>query len=95
MLTVKVDPIVPLAAGVTEAGAKEQVTVAFTGEIAQLNATARLKPFSDVTVMFELPLFPIIIVAEAGEALKLKSFKVRVYVVVWVTEPDVPVTVTV
>jgi hypothetical protein len=76
--TVKVDPIVPFAAGVTDAGVSVQVTVAFTGAIAQVNATARLNPFSDVTVMFELPLFPIIIVAEAGDALKLKSFKVNV-----------------
>jgi len=78
VLTVKVDPIVPLAAGVTDAGEREQVTDALTGAIAQVNATAALKPFKEVTVIFDVPLFPIITVADAGDAPKLKSIKVSV-----------------
>jgi hypothetical protein len=70
--------IVPFAAGVTDAGDKEQVTFAFTGEIAQVSATAELNPFKEVTVIVEVPPFPIIAVAEVGDALKLKSIKVNV-----------------
>jgi hypothetical protein len=78
VLTVKADVAVPLAAGVTEAGVKEQVTVAFTGAIVQLNATAELNPLSDVTVTVDAPEFPAITVAVVGEAVRLKSFTVRV-----------------
>jgi hypothetical protein len=67
-----------LAAGVTEAGANPQVTVAFTGAIAQVNPTAELNPFNDVTVTVEVPGFPAITVAAVGEVLTLKSFTVRV-----------------
>ena len=78
MLTVKVDPAVPLAIGVTDAGEREQVTVALTGKIAQVSATAVLNPFKDVTVIVALVEFPIVVVTEAGEAERLKSFKVNV-----------------
>jgi hypothetical protein len=78
VFTVKVDPTVPLATGVTDAGANEQVTVAFTGAIAQLNATARLNPFNDVIVIVVEPVSPAITVAVVGEAVRLKSFTVRV-----------------
>ena len=78
MLTVKVDVAAPLAAGVTDAGANPQVTVAFTGAIVQVNDTAELNPLSDVTVTVEVPGFPAITVAVVGEALTLKSFTVRV-----------------
>jgi hypothetical protein len=71
--TVKTDVIVPLAAGVTDAGARPQVTVAFTGTIAQVNPTAELKLLSDVTVIVDVVEFPAAVVAEAGEALRLKS----------------------
>ena len=66
-----------MAAGVTEAGANPQVTVAFTGAIAQLNATAELKLFNEVTVMVEVVLFPAAVVADTGDAVKLKSFTVN------------------
>jgi hypothetical protein len=75
--TVNVEVIVPFPAGVTDAGEREQVTVAFTGEIAQASATARLKLLSDVTVIVEVVEFPAAVVAEAGEADKLKSFTVK------------------
>ena len=78
VVRVKVEPIVPLAMGVTEAGAKLQTTVAFTGAIAQLNPTAELKPFNEVTVILDTPPFPAITVDDAGDALKLKSFTVNV-----------------
>ena len=77
VFTVKVDVAVPLAAGVTDRGANEQVTVAFTGAIAQVNDTAELNPLSDVTVTVELPEFPAITVAVVGELLALKSFTVK------------------
>ena len=64
---------VPLAAGVTDAGARLQVTVAFTGAIAQVSPTAELKLFNDVTVIVDIAIFPAVIVAVAGEELKLKS----------------------
>ena len=70
-MTVKVDVTVPLAAGVTDAGAKEQVTVAFTGAIVQASPTAELKLFNEVTVMVEVVLFPAAVFAAAGVAVKL------------------------
>jgi hypothetical protein len=95
VFTVNVDPAVPLATGVTEAGAKPQVTVAFTGAIPQVNPTARLNPFSDVTVNVDVPELPAITVAVVGDAVTLKSFTVNVYAAVCVIVPEVPVTVTV
>ena len=73
VFTVRVEAAVPLAAGVTDIGAKLQDTVALTGAIAQLNPTAALKLFTDVTVIVELVLFPALVVAETGAELKLKS----------------------
>jgi hypothetical protein len=84
-----------LAAGVTDAGAKLQVTVAFTGAIAQVNATAELKLFNDVTVIVVVVLFPAAVVAETGNALKAKSFTETVKVVVRFCPAEDPVTVTV
>jgi hypothetical protein len=71
-----------LAAGVTDVGAKEQVTVAFTGAIVQVNATAELKLFNEVTVIVEVVLFPAAVVADVGNAVKAKSFTATVKVVV-------------
>ena len=76
--TVKVDVTVPLAAGVTEIKLNPQATVAFTGAIAQVNPTARLNPFNDVTVIVDAPEFPAITVAVVGEAVTLKSLTVNV-----------------
>jgi hypothetical protein len=72
-LTVRPEVMVPFAAGVTDAGVKVQVTVAFTGAMAQVNTTAELKLFNDVTVIVELVEFPTVVVADMGAALKLKS----------------------
>lgn len=74
--TVNVEVTLPLAAGVTDPGAKEQVTVAFTGAIVQDNATARLKPFNDVTVTVEVAEFPEMSVPDTGAVLTPKSFTV-------------------
>ena len=63
--------------GVTDVGVKPQVTVAFTGAIAQVSATPELNRFNEATVIVEVPLFPAMTVAETGEALKLKSLTVR------------------
>jgi hypothetical protein len=68
---------VPLAAGVTEVKLNPQVTVEFTGAIAQVNATAELNPLREVTVIVEVVKFPAMVIAETGDALKLKSFTVK------------------
>ena len=57
----------------TDAGVSVQVTAALTGEIAQVNPTTALKLLTDVTVMVEFVVFPTVVVAEAGEALIVKS----------------------
>ena len=67
-----------MAIGVTDVGAKLQPTVAFTGAIAQLNPTAKLNPFNEVTVILDTPPFPAITVDDAGAAPRLKSFTVNV-----------------
>jgi hypothetical protein len=54
-----------------------QVTVAFTGAIVQVSATAALKAFNELTVIVEVVEFPTVVVAEAGVAVTLKLFTVR------------------
>ena len=76
--TVSVARPVPLATGVTEAGAKLQVTVTFTGAIAQLNATEELNPPNEVMVTAAVVEFPATVVAEDGETDKAKSFNISV-----------------
>ena len=73
VVTARVELIVPLAAGVTEAGVKLQDIVALVGEIVQVNPTAALKLLTEVTVMVEPVVFPIVVVADAGVAVMLKS----------------------
>jgi hypothetical protein len=80
--TVNIDVTVPLAAGVTDAGVSAQVTVAFTGAIAQLNPTAELNPLIEVTVAVDVVEFPAAVFAETGLMLKLKSFTVNANTVV-------------
>ena len=56
------------------------------------------KPFSAFTVTVLVPVFPCVMVKELGEAESEKSgaaFTVRVIVVVWVSVPETPVTVSV
>jgi hypothetical protein len=78
VFTVKVEVTLPFAAGVTDTGAKLQVTVAFTGATAQVNPTGKINPFNEVTVTVDAPEFPAIRVAETGEVLTPKSFTVNV-----------------
>jgi hypothetical protein len=73
VVTPRLEVIVPFAAGVTEAGDKLHDMVALVGEIVQVNPTAALKLFTDVTVIVELVVFPTVVVAEAGVAVMLKS----------------------
>jgi hypothetical protein len=92
----RMDVTVPLAAGVTDRGDKLQDIVALIGEIAQVNPTAELKLFTEVTVMVELVEFPAVVVAAEGVALKAKSGAATTIIVkaalrVW----PVPVPVTV
>jgi hypothetical protein len=82
VVTVKVDVAVPLAAGVTEIKLNPQVTVEFTGAIAQVNATAELKLFNEVTVIVDVVEFPATVVADTGAAVTLKSFTANVYAAV-------------
>jgi hypothetical protein len=93
--TVNVEATVPLAAGVTDAGEREQVTVELKGVIAQVNPTAELNPLNEVTVIVDAVVFPAAVVTVAGEALKLKSPTVNAKVAVRVCPPDAPLTVTV
>jgi hypothetical protein len=58
-----------LAAGVTEAGANEQVMVT-SGE-AQVNATGKLKPFKEVTITAEVVEYPTLMIFEAGETARV------------------------
>lgn len=95
VVTVKVEFTVPFAAGVTDVGTKPQATVALTGVIAQVNATPELKLLIEVTIIVEVVLLPAVVLAEAGTALKLKSFTETANVVVRLCVPEVPVTVTV
>ena len=73
---VKVVVAVPFTAGVNEEAVRLQVTVGVTGEIAQLNPTAELNPFREVTVTVEVVEFPADVVAEEGDTAKLKAFNV-------------------
>jgi hypothetical protein len=82
VFTVNVDVAVPFAAGVTDVKLNPQVTEAFTGTVAQVNPTAELKLFNENMVMVEVVLFPAIVVADTGVALKLKSLTVNAYVAV-------------
>ena len=77
MFTVKIDVIVPFAVGVTDDGAKLQVTDGSTGAIEQVNPTAELNPLREVIVIVELVKLPATVVAEAGVALILKSLTVN------------------
>jgi hypothetical protein len=78
VFTVKLDPAVPLATGVTEAGARPQVTVALTGATAQERPTATLNPLKEVTITVDAVEFPATVVAERGETARPKSFSVSV-----------------
>ena len=60
----------------TDEKLKEQVAVGVAGEMAQVNPTPALKLFIEVIVIVEEVELPIVVVAETGEAPKLKSFKV-------------------
>jgi hypothetical protein len=73
VVTVRVEVIVPFAAGVTDAGANKQATVALTGAILQVRPTAELNPIREVTEMVEVELLPATVVAETGEAAIVKS----------------------
>jgi hypothetical protein len=95
VVTVKVDVAVPFAAGVTETKLNPQVTVEFTGAIAQVNATDELNPLREVTVIVEVVLLPATVIADTGVAVKLKLFTVNAYVAVRFWLLAFPVTVTV
>jgi hypothetical protein len=70
VVTVKAANAVPLATGVTKAGATLQVTVAFTGAMLQLKPTDELNPPNEVTVTVAVVEFPATVVTETGETLK-------------------------
>ena len=88
VVTPRLEVIVPFAAGVTEAGDKLHDIVALVGEIVQVNPTAALKLFTDVTVIVELVVFPTVVVAEAGDAVKLKKFAETAYEIILYKTPS-------
>ena len=59
------------------------------------SVTDPVKPFRLVCVMVLLPLLPGLTISEVGEAERVKPLTISVMVVVWVNEPEVPVTVMV
>ena len=66
-----------------------------TGEIEEVSATVPVNPWTGATVMVEVPAVPALAVTLVGAAVTVKSRIVTVTVAVWVSEPLVPVTVTV
>jgi hypothetical protein len=53
------------------------MTLAVTGDTEQANPTAELKLLSDVIVIIDVVEAPAVVVADAGKALKLKSFTLK------------------
>src|SRR5258708_2974927 len=93
-LAVKVRTLVPVVGLVPNAAVTPEGRAEFDNE------TEPVKPPEGVTVMVLLPLVPCLTVRLAGEAESEKSgvataFTVREMLVVWVSEPDEPVVVTV
>jgi hypothetical protein len=66
VVTFNVEVVLPPAGGVTDTGTTPHVTVGVTGDTEQVNATAELKLFNEVTVIVEFVLFPAAVVADAG-----------------------------
>ena len=62
-----------MATGVTDVGAREHVMVGEAGVTEQDKATDALKLFTDVTEIVEAVVLPTVVVAEAGDAIKVKS----------------------
>jgi hypothetical protein len=76
--TVNVDVAVPLATGVMDVKLNPHVTVEFTGATEQVKPTTELNPLKEVTVIVEIVEFPTVVVAETGEALKLKLLTAKI-----------------
>ena len=66
-----------------------------TGEIEEVSATVPVNPWTGATVIVDVPAVPALAVTVVGAAVTVKSRIVTVTVAVWVSEPLVPVTVTV
>jgi len=95
-VTVKVDVADPPEVRVTEVGLNVAVTPVGAPETDRL--TVPVKPYSDVTVMVEVPEEPGAMVREVGEADIEKSgaaLTVRLMSIVWVNVALVPVIVSV
>ena len=93
--TVKIEVTEPFDGGVTEVGLNEQLAPVGQPETARL--TALLNPFWEVTVTVEVPWLPCVSVSEVGlvEIEKFGAVTVNVTLVEWVSEPLVPVIVSV
>jgi len=72
-----------------------RVHVKPAGETAEVRVTVPVKPFTGATVIVEMPVDPVLTVTVVGLAVTVKSLTVKVTVAVWVSDPLVPVTVTV
>lgn len=83
---------------VVVAGLGLKIAVTPVGKPVAPRVTLPLKPFDGVMVTVLVPLVPCVMVTLFGEAERLKfwgAFTVRLSVVLFVNEPDVPVIVTV
>ncbi len=72
-----------------------RVHVKPAGETAEVRVTVPVKPFTGATVIVEMPVDPVLTVTVVGLAVTVKSLTVKVTVAVRVSDPLVPVTVTV
>jgi hypothetical protein len=79
---------------VTLVGVKEQVRPAGV-EADTVRPTLPAKPFRPVIVIVDVPLTPGVVVTMAGVAAMVKSTKLNMMGVVWLSVPSVPATVTV
>jgi len=84
VVIVAVDVVLPLAAGITLAGASTQVE--FAGAPVQLNVTVEAKPLREATVAVTVVVLPATTLGEAGATAIVKS---------GVDEVPVPVSKTV
>ena len=65
------------------------------GDTVEVRATVPVKPFTGATVMVEVAAVPALTATLVGLAVTVKSVTITVTVAVWVSDPLVPVTVTV
>ena len=73
MLTVNVAVAFPFASKVTELGATEQVGADFASCTEHVSATELLNPFDELRVIFELELWPRVMIAGMDADAKIEN----------------------